>query len=75
MPRYIDRILTHLETWTFYEPLVTGTHLFDACHAGGAQEIWSFLGDDGAVFFNFVFDSHLFGVSQWSTRIMDFSGK
>ena len=44
MPRHRDRIRTHLETWTFYVPLVPGTHLFGACHAGGAQENLDFSG-------------------------------
>ena len=47
MPRHIFRFCcprcTHLETWTFYEPLVSGT-LFGACHAGGAQENLEFSG-------------------------------
>ena len=34
-----------METWTFHAPLVSGTHLFGACLAQGAQECWSFLGD------------------------------
>ena len=33
---------THVETWTFYEPLVSGT-LFGACLAGGAQDNFGFL--------------------------------
>ena len=37
-------VRTHLETWTFYVPLVPGTHLFGACHAGGAQENLEFSG-------------------------------
>ena len=47
MPRHRDRFrcprCTHLETWTFYEPLVSGT-LFGACHAGGTQENLEFSG-------------------------------
>ena len=30
--------------WTLYEPLVSGTHLFGACHARGAQENLEFFG-------------------------------
>ena len=37
MPRYRDRFrcsrCTHLETWTFCEPLVSGSYLFGACLA------------------------------------------
>ena len=36
LPRHRDRFrcprCTQLETWTFYEPLVSGTLLFGACH-------------------------------------------
>ena len=43
-----------METWTlFCEPLVLGIHLFGACLARGAQEYWSFLGDDFCASGNF----------------------
>ena len=54
---------THLETWTFYEPLVSGI-LFGACLTGGAQENYGFLGVHYAELFlrPFVSGSHLCGV-------------
>ena len=48
MPRHSDRFCcrrcTHFDTWTLYEPLVSGTLLFGACLAGGAQENLEFSG-------------------------------
>ena len=88
MPRHRDRFrcprCTHLETWTFYEPLVSGT-LFGACHAGGTQENLKFSGSSlrgiismaPCIWQSLVrcilrHDSLLFQVRPWSTRVWIF---
>ena len=92
LPRHRDRFrcprCMHLETWTFYEPLVSGTLLFGACHAGGEQENFEFSGRClrgiisaapcirqplvRCILRSLVSDSHLFGVRPWSTRLWIF---
>ena len=67
MPRHSFRFCcprcSHLETWTFYESLVSGT-LLGACHAGGAQENVEFSGSSlrGLFLRPLVSGSHLCGV-------------
>ena len=61
---------THLETWTSYEPLVPDTTCSVPVTPEEHKKMWSFLGDDDAVFYDPLYLT--FTCSEFARGVQDY---